>query len=207
MPRLTDEQRSDRRRQILDAARACVSRHGLEAVSMEMIIAESGLSTGAVYRHFKGKDEIIAAAVVGGTDGLLAALLPILDREPAPALSTLVGQVLDGILAYGRAAPGHAVDLIRVGLHGWSHAQSGPELSAAVRKSYRTLRARYGSLARIRLADRALPAGVDPDAVAELLTSVTLGFVAQRALLGDGEPDRHARALAVFGTTETTVHG
>jgi len=29
---------------------------------MEMIIARSGLSTGAVYRYFKGKDEIIEAA-------------------------------------------------------------------------------------------------------------------------------------------------
>ena len=34
---------------------------------MEMIIARSGLSTGAVYGYFKGKDEIINAAVTEGT--------------------------------------------------------------------------------------------------------------------------------------------
>jgi AcrR family transcriptional regulator len=54
MPRITDERREARRHQVLEAARACLAEHGLEAVSMEMIIARSGLSTGAVYGYFKG---------------------------------------------------------------------------------------------------------------------------------------------------------
>jgi AcrR family transcriptional regulator len=41
-----------------------VGRHGLEAVSMDIIIAESGRSTGAVYRHFKGQDQVVVAAEV-----------------------------------------------------------------------------------------------------------------------------------------------
>ena len=45
----------------------CLQEHGLEAVSMEMIIARSGLSTGAVYGYFKGKDQIISAVVTDGT--------------------------------------------------------------------------------------------------------------------------------------------
>ena len=69
MPKITEERRDARREQIIEAARACVQEHGLEAVSMEMIIAKSGLSTGAVYRYFAGKDEIMTAAVtcVSGT--------------------------------------------------------------------------------------------------------------------------------------------
>ena len=67
MPRITDDQREARREQVLEAARACLQEHGLEAVSMEMIIARSGLSTGAVYNHFKGKDQIISAMVTEGT--------------------------------------------------------------------------------------------------------------------------------------------
>src|SRR5580698_347859 len=61
MPKITDERREARREQVLEAARACLEEHGLEAVSMEMIIARSGLSTGAVYGYFKGKDQIINA--------------------------------------------------------------------------------------------------------------------------------------------------
>src|ERR1700733_13112342 len=63
MPRITEERREARREQILEAARSCLQEHGLEAVSMEMIIARSGLSTGAVYGYFKGKDEIIKPGV------------------------------------------------------------------------------------------------------------------------------------------------
>jgi AcrR family transcriptional regulator len=62
-PRITAKRREARREQILEAARACLQEGGLEAVSMEMIIARSGLSTGAVYGYFKGKDEIINAVV------------------------------------------------------------------------------------------------------------------------------------------------
>jgi TetR/AcrR family transcriptional regulator, transcriptional repressor of aconitase len=77
-PKLSDATRQERRDQILDGARACVDEHGLEAVSMEMIIARSGVSTGTVYRYFSGKDEVISAAVLDGTTRLGEALAPIL---------------------------------------------------------------------------------------------------------------------------------
>ena len=76
MPRITEERREARREQILEAARACLQEHGLEAVSMEMIIARSGLSTGAVYGYFKGKDEIINAVVTEGTAAMGARARP-----------------------------------------------------------------------------------------------------------------------------------
>src|ERR1700689_1753746 len=85
MPRLTDERRQERREQVLEAARACLQEHGLEAVSMEMIIARSGLSTGAVYGYFKGKDQIISAVVTDGTAEMGRHLAPVLTNpEPPP---------------------------------------------------------------------------------------------------------------------------
>jgi AcrR family transcriptional regulator len=83
MPRITDERREARREQVLEAARACLQEHGLEAVSMEMIIARSGLSTGAVYGYFKGKDELINAVVTEGTAAMGRRLVPILRRTPS----------------------------------------------------------------------------------------------------------------------------
>src|SRR5215831_19269958 len=95
MPRITEEHREARREQILDAARACMLEHGLEAVSMEMIIARSGLSTGAVYRYFKGKDEIIEAAITAAAREIGAAVAPIL-APPAPGHPA---QLLEKLLA------------------------------------------------------------------------------------------------------------
>ena len=47
--------------QILDAARRCFTRNGFQATSMQDIFTASGLSAGAVYSHFTGKDEIVTA--------------------------------------------------------------------------------------------------------------------------------------------------
>src|ERR1700689_5425323 len=102
MPRITDERREARRHQVLEAARACLQEHGLEAVSMEMIIARSGLSTGAVYGYFKGKDEIISAAVTEGTAELGAYLVPILSDPRPPPLPELMGRLLRAIEDFGQ---------------------------------------------------------------------------------------------------------
>jgi AcrR family transcriptional regulator len=194
VPRITDERRAARREQILEAARACLQEHGLEAVSMEMIIARSGLSTGAVYGYFKGKDQIINAAVTEGTAALAEDLLPVLTNPEPPPLPEFVEQVLGTVVAFGRHKKGE-IDRLRVSLHGWSHSQSDPKLKAATRTSYSGLRKLFADAVRRWQAAGSLDAEADPDGVAELLTSITLGFVAQRALAGSADVAAHAAAL------------
>jgi TetR/AcrR family transcriptional regulator, transcriptional repressor of aconitase len=193
MPRITDERREARREQVLEAARACLQEHGLEAVSMEMIIARSGLSTGAVYGYFKGKDEIISAAVTEGTASLGQQLVPILVSPEPPSLPELAGQLLRTIEDFGR--PEHGIDRLLVSLHGWSHSQSDPELKAATRAAYRRLRELLADAVSRSQAAGNLGAGADPQAAAELLTSICLGFAAQRALAGDADVRAHVDAL------------
>jgi len=193
MPRITDERREARREQVLEAARACLQEHGLEAVSMEMIIARSGLSTGAVYGYFKGKDEIISAAVTEGTARLGERLVPILRNPEPPPLPELAGQLLRAIEDFGQ--PERGIDRLLVSLHGWSHSQSDPELKAATRAGYRRLRELLAGAVRQSQAAGTTGAGTDPEAAAELLMSVCLGFVAQRALAGDADVRAHVGAL------------
>ena len=147
MPRITDERREARRQQVLDAARACLQEHGLEAVSMEMIIARSGLSTGAVYGYFKGKDEIISAAVTDGTAAMAQLLIPILTNPEPPPLPELVGQLLATIAAFGQDKH-DGIDRLLVSLHGWSHSQSDPELKAVTRAAYRRQRELFADTVR-----------------------------------------------------------
>jgi TetR/AcrR family transcriptional regulator, transcriptional repressor of aconitase len=200
MPRITDERREARREQILQAARACLQEHGLEAVSMEMIIARSGLSTGAVYGYFTGKEEIINAVVTEGTAKLGEQLGPILRAPEPPPLPELVGRLLSTIVDFAQSEPG--IDRLIVSLHGWSHAQSDPGLKAATRAAYRRLRELFaGTVTRWQAAGMLDP-GADPDGVAELLTSICLGFVAQRALAGDAGVRAHAGALEALQATQ-----
>jgi AcrR family transcriptional regulator len=205
MPRITEERREARQEQILEAARACLQEHGLEAVSMEMIIARSGLSTGAVYGYFKGKDQIISAVVAEGTAAMAEDLAPVLMNPEPPPLPELMEQVLRAVVGFGRHKKGD-IDRLLASLHGWSHSQSDPELKAATRASYSGLRQLFTQAVQRWQAAGAFDSAVDPEAVAELLTSITLGFVAQRALAGTAKVGAHIAALDALMHMSGTEH-
>ena len=59
MPRLSEQTRAQRRQHILTSAWTCFSRDGFHATSMDQVIAQTGMSSSAVYRYFGSKEEII----------------------------------------------------------------------------------------------------------------------------------------------------
>ena len=208
MPRITEERREARRQQILDAARAGMLEHGLEAVSMEMIIARSGLSTGAVYRYFKGKDEIIEAAIATAAREIGAAVVPILaSTDPGPP-SQLLEKLLTAWISYSRSGVGAAagIDRMPAALHGWSYAQTDPELKAALQAGLRGFRELCVPIIKQWQTDGVVAANADPDALAQLILSIWLGFVAQRSLTGDADVQAHADALAALTTAQPPPH-
>ena len=208
MPRITEERREARRQQILDAARACMLEHGLEAVSMEMIIARSGLSTGAVYRYFKGKDEIIEAAIVTAAREIGAAVAPILASTDPGLPSQLLEKLLTAWITYSRSGVGAAAgtDRMPAALHGWSYAQTDPELKAALQAGLRGFRELCVPIIKRWQTDGVVAANADPDALAQLILSIWLGFVAQRSLTGDADVQAHADALAALTTAQPPPH-
>jgi AcrR family transcriptional regulator len=52
---------AERREQILDTAEGVFARRGFHETRMDDIVAESGLSKGAIYWYFKKKDDLIGA--------------------------------------------------------------------------------------------------------------------------------------------------
>ena len=63
MPRLTDATKAARRTQIIEAAIDCFLDHGYTNTSMSDIIKASGLSSGSIYSHFSGKEDILISAI------------------------------------------------------------------------------------------------------------------------------------------------
>lgn len=61
MPKVSDEHRAARRNEILQAALRAFARGGYQRTSMADIIAESGLSAGAIYAYFDGKQDLLVA--------------------------------------------------------------------------------------------------------------------------------------------------
>ena len=63
MPRLTDATKAARRAQIIEAAVSCFLEQGYTNTSMSDIIKASGLSSGSIYSHFSGKEDILITAI------------------------------------------------------------------------------------------------------------------------------------------------
>lgn len=63
MPRLTDATKAARRAQIIEAAISCFLEKGYTNTSMSDIIKASGLSSGSIYSHFSGKEDILNIAI------------------------------------------------------------------------------------------------------------------------------------------------
>ena len=57
-----------KRRQILDGARQVFSEHGYERASVDQIAARAGVSKATVYNHFRDKQALFVAVVVGSCD-------------------------------------------------------------------------------------------------------------------------------------------
>ena len=197
MPRISDERREARREQVLEAARACLQEHGLESVSMEMIVARSGLSTGAVYGYFKGKNEIINAAVAEGMAELAEKIAPILEDPVPPPLPQLLGKVLRTIIEFAQQRPG-GIDRLTVAIHSWSHSQNNPDLKSALNGAYRRLQGLFEETAWRSQAAGMLDPQANPAEVAELMTSICLGFVVQRVMTGKATVQAHVHAFEVL---------
>lgn len=82
VPKVSDEHRERMRQRIQDAALACVGRTGFAAVSMADIIAEAGLSAGAVYLYYRSKEQLISDIARRVLDPRLAELERVEHADP-----------------------------------------------------------------------------------------------------------------------------
>ena len=61
MPKVSEEHREARRRQILDGARRAFAHHGYEGATVVRLEEETGLSRGAIFNYFPNKWDIFYA--------------------------------------------------------------------------------------------------------------------------------------------------
>jgi AcrR family transcriptional regulator len=58
MPKISDERRTERREQILAAARRCFAEHGYEGATVVRLEEATGLSRGAIFNYFESKQKL-----------------------------------------------------------------------------------------------------------------------------------------------------
>ena len=63
MPKLKPEELETRKREIIDAARACFLRSGFHRTTTDEICREASITPGGLYHYFGSKEELIAAVI------------------------------------------------------------------------------------------------------------------------------------------------
>jgi AcrR family transcriptional regulator len=172
MPKVDQEHLDARRKQIVDAARTRFTAQGFAGTSMADLVAESGLSTGAIYRYFKGKDEIVIAVCEEGSEAF-----------PTALTIEAVTDFLEHVRVLARDE-GHA----RLTAQIYAEAAVSPALAKVVRRQLDRLRSAVVELIPDGRRDEA-------EAIAEAFVALSSGYSQQLAVRGDLDPAPFARAL------------
>lgn len=163
MPKVSPEYLAARRAQLIETARGLFSRNGLSDTSMSDLVAASGMSTGAIYRYFASKDELVAA-VAEGRDGTTGGDFPAAESPH---------DILARLLSYVSAPTG--TEHARLTAQIWGGAAVQPALAEIARTRHAALRDHLAS--RIRETSR-------PDAKADYRPDTELAEVMLAALIG-----------------------
>ncbi|HEY5835726.1 TetR/AcrR family transcriptional regulator [Streptomyces sp.] len=167
----------ERLKQILDAAYACFTRHGVRRTTMDDIARQAGMSRPGVYQYVRNKEDAfrrLAARLLDAAlaDARSAAQAP---GEPVQRLTGVLEAKLGLAVGLWRDSPAHAAELLGV----------DTRLSAELLDAYNTAM-------RDVLAGVVAAARPDADAVevAELLLIFTRGLETDLS-----DPDAPARRL------------
>jgi AcrR family transcriptional regulator len=195
VPRVSEAHLAARRQQIIDAARVCFLRNGFHNTSMQDVIAEAGLSVGAVYRYFPSKYDLITALAQQVIDQVTGAFDQLAAVEPALPIAKVVQGAVQ--VAAQHTGPDGA---LRLAVQVWAEAMHDPLLAEFVAGVYSGVRDRLITLvARARDAGE-LPADTRPEDVASVIFALLPGFALQRILIGVPEPESfQAGVQALFG--------
>lgn len=193
MPKVTEQHRERRRDQIVDAALRSFAAKGFQGASMADIIAESGLSAGAIYGHFDGKQQLalaVARRILGNRMSEFSARLAGSGELPAP--SAMLRLMMTGLT---RDIPDTGL-LVQL----WGEGVTDPEISQMIGPIFAEVRGvMVPYLARWAAEQR----GLAPDAAAawaDDLVPVFLGlgqgFIIQSALVPGFDEDGYFRAVS-----------
>jgi AcrR family transcriptional regulator len=174
----------DTRQRIVEAAYACVARHGVAKTTVEDVAREAGMSRATVYRTFPGgRDEVINATVAWATIDFFGRLY-----ERIRGAASLEEVMERGIMFAHRSIVEHEV-LQRV-------MQTEPDKLLPI-LTVESIRIREGiaSVLSPYLEERGLAAGVDLHDAADFLARMVLSYISAPGRWDLDDPDQVARLV------------
>jgi AcrR family transcriptional regulator len=188
VPRISNERREANRSQIVAAARRCFSRDGFHQTSMPDIAAEAGVSVGAPYRYFAGKEEIILEIAGDAFRLIFDPVERLVDETGVVTVADLVAAAVDPVgddVAIDRAGQAVPVDeLLRCAVQAWGELLCHDGLRRQAGAGFERVRGRIADTLRSGQRTGGVPAELDPDRGARVVMALLHGFVLQRAAFG-----------------------
>lgn len=195
MPRISAAHEQEVRDRIVTAAVRVFSEKGYQGSTIADVVRESGLSVGAIYSYFSGKDELIRLAcdqiAARGLDELAVRLAPA--TTTAERLAIAIRLYIETIDEYD-GAPGQ-VTLVQA----WAEADREPGVREMLAGRRERLAGAGQLLLRQGVISGELPAWLDVDAVTRGLLALLDGLMLQRIESGDAyrPADLERRAMAM----------
>jgi AcrR family transcriptional regulator len=201
MPRLSDTTRAQRRQHILTSAWRCFSRDGFHATSMDDIIAATGMSSSAVYRYFRSKEQLIHASAEEGITRVREIFVALLDRDPCPDPAETLTLLVEEL---HRRTDNPDYDMTRIALQTWAEALRDPVLHHRARQLYVDSLEHITELAQRWRDNGYLPPDADTKAVAATLLSTMQGLIVMHHLVDDIPAHTLRTGIAQLGTATRT---
>jgi AcrR family transcriptional regulator len=171
---------------IVVVARRLFAKDGYQATSTEKVLAETGISRGALYHHFENKEALFAAVLEAVESDLVSGAAEAFRAASDPVEA--LGFALTGFLR--RASEPEIRSIVLTDAHsvvGW--------------EKWREIEARYGlgllktALGRIAESGRISPSMVEVYAHMILASMIEVAFMISRSEDPDAEMERGTRAM------------
>ncbi|MDP6823521.1 MAG: TetR/AcrR family transcriptional regulator [Dehalococcoidia bacterium] len=186
---MTEAHIEARRNQIIEAARACFLERGFHATKIQDIAKVAGLSTGAPYRYFESKDDIVAAMCSEALDRHRRRF-GTLDLA---ATSRSIFEELSTVYLAAAHEPG-AKDTARLTLQVWEESTHSDNTGEALRADFNLIQTHVAEIVKQAQARGEIDNNLDPPSVAQTMVSLVLGLIVQRAAGVAVEVDKYEEA-------------
>lgn len=201
MPKISKEVWESRRQHIIVAALRCFARHGIQAATMEQIIAEAAMSSSAMYRYFDGKSDIVFAAISKNLHDFAEIAIPAVAKAGATDPRVFFKDML-GMLEGFAEKDGYNLKTIVV--QGWGESFTNPPLSKLLTRMYGEYRRSLERLAQQWIERGIVTSSANAAELAMFMMSGFMGSIAQSCILGTS-PDGFVAGFSGFYDRDSIV--
>ncbi len=191
MPKVSDSYLETKRQQLLDAAITCFARNGFSETTIEDICREAGVSHGALYRHFKSKEDIIEASYWRDRETMTARFAAAKKKGDTRRIMEELFELY--IHRQDQSGPQTQMRLkFRVQLY--AEAARNPRIREAQYKTWEDFLESFGGIVRGAQERGEISPVLDSEMVTRVLMALVIGFNVQKTVDPSLDVDEYAKA-------------